>query len=198
MGSSTATAATIRKLWSCGRPQFGRLRQRRASGIDQFVSAARTSGDCSPAWVLLPAARLRRPGPEHSSARIERFLQLAAARQFRLPALNAAQTSISCAARRCATGASRWCSLRQENAAPSDACSPVADFRTSNFCRRPRTQRSRRPSHSDGYPAKSPRVAGRTQRRKDQNTAITSSTRCIPFLGRTENGDNQATRVPAS
>jgi 2-oxoglutarate dehydrogenase E1 component len=64
--------------------QYGDFVDGAQTGVDEFIVSARAKWGLTPSLVLLLPHGLEGQGPEHASARPERFLQLAAAVNLRI------------------------------------------------------------------------------------------------------------------
>ncbi len=182
-------------LWEA---QFGDFANVAQAVIDQFISAGRRQVGLLSGVVLLLPHGYEGQGPEHSSARIERFLQLAARDNFQIcQPSNAAQYFHLL----------RRQALRQwrkplvvftpkSMLRHPDASSPIEDFTQQQLPERRAGYRSAGcQPHSDLHRQDRPRTAGRKKEAGRYRTAIIFLEQLYPFP---ENRDGSGDRAHAS
>ncbi|HEV3198525.1 MAG TPA: 2-oxoglutarate dehydrogenase E1 component, partial [Bryobacteraceae bacterium] len=168
-------------LWEA---QFGDFANVAQAVIDQFVSAGEDKWGLLSGLVLLLPHGYEGQGPEHSSARIERFLQLAARDNFQICQPSNAAQYFHLLRRQALR---HWRKplvvfTPKSMLRHPDACSPVADFTHNQFL----------PVVPDTGAVNALRILIGTgkighelrverQRRKDQNTAIIFLDQIYPF-----------------
>jgi len=168
-------------LWEA---QFGDFANVAQAVIDQFVSAGEDKWGLLSGLVLLLPHGYEGQGPEHSSARIERFLQLAARDNFQICQPSNAAQYFHLLRRQALR---HWRKplvvfTPKSMLRHPDACSPVADFTHKQFL----------PVVPDTGAVDAHRILIGTgkighelrverQRRKDQNTAIIFLDQMYPF-----------------
>jgi 2-oxoglutarate dehydrogenase E1 component len=168
-------------LWEA---QFGDFANVAQAVIDQFVSAGEDKWGLLSGLVLLLPHGYEGQGPEHSSARIERFLQLAARDNFQICQPSNAAQYFHLLRRQALR---HWRKplvvfTPKSMLRHPDACSPVADFTHKQFL----------PVVPDTGAVNAHRILIGTgkighelrverQRRKDQNTAIIFLDQIYPF-----------------
>ncbi|CAN5522900.1 2-oxoglutarate dehydrogenase E1 component [soil metagenome] len=117
--------------------QFGDFANSAQVMVDQFISAARSKWQANPSLVLLLPHGYEGQGPEHSSARLERFLQLSAQDNLRVANCTSSAQYFHLLRRQALRLASdpRPLALMTPKSLLRNpaAASPVSDFASGNF-----------------------------------------------------------------
>ncbi len=135
-------------LWEA---QFGDFANAGQAMIDQFLAAARAKWRQLPSLTLLLPHGYEGQGPEHSSGRIERYLQLAAEDNLRVA--------------NCTTAAQYFHLLRAQAASLADSPRPLVLFTPKSLLRNPLAASSLRDLAGGPFPPGAGRRAGARSRR---------------------------------
>ena len=162
------------EAWCSGRRSSAISSTSPRSSSTSSSPPARTSGACSRGLVMLLPHGYEGQGPEHSSARIERYLQLAAKHNIQVAQpSNAAQYFHCCAARPCVDWRKPLVVLTPKSMLRHPTRLPIEDFTHKNFLNVSARHRSRRSrAHPHLHRKNRSRTSSRTKKRKDTSTAI--------------------------
>jgi len=168
-------------LWEA---QFGDFANVAQAVIDQFISAGEDKWGLLSGLVLLLPHGYEGQGPEHSSARIERFLQLAARDNFQICQPSSAAQYFHLLRRQ---GLSQWRKplvvfTPKSMLRHPDACSPITEFTQPSFLKvlpDPEVVSARRVLLSTGKIGHELREE--RKKRKDTSTAIIFVDQLYPF-----------------
>jgi 2-oxoglutarate dehydrogenase E1 component len=168
-------------LWEA---QFGDFANVAQAVIDQFISAGEDKWGLLSGLVLLLPHGYEGQGPEHSSARIERFLQLAARDNFQICQPSSAAQYFHLLRRQ---GLSQWRKplvvfTPKSMLRHPDACSPITEFTQPSFLKvlpDPEVASARRLLLSTGKIGHELREE--RKKRKDTSTAIIFVDQLYPF-----------------
>ena len=166
-------------LWEA---QFGDFANVAQAVIDQFICAGEDKWGLLSGLVMLLPHGYEGQGPEHSSARLERFLN-SRPRQFPdCQPSNAAQYFHMLRRQALRHWRKPLVVLTPKSMLRHpDACSPIEDFTHQDFSRMSPDTLPRSPAHPGLHGKNRPRTAGRAQKPKRHHTAVIFIDQLYPF-----------------